>query len=493
MAVKHACFLFNHVPHHTTGLSPTDIFTKTRWPQRKFMDLHVWGCPVYVLEKSLQDGKKIPKWRPRSRRSIYMGTSELHASSVPLVLNTATGAITPQFHVVFDDWFATVSATSKDLPNFSSKEWIKLFGDSVYQYITDENQEEEITNHDDLRSELENNIKHDVISSTRDKLFPSTPLDVDQPAEEPKQNNTKILDKKDEEKKLSVPREEQPSEKMSVEDSVPESISKSQEKPDKTPEPVKSPAEPEISKRKTRSETQRPSRVRKEVKRFTYDSLGTGYKDDGRSYLLEIEDISEESQFYIMVATGKEANPDLLSYEEAMSSKEKLEWIAAATTEIRILEKFDCWEEIPISEATEKVLPGTWVFKIKRCPDGTFKKFKARYCIRGDLQEGEFDTYAPVVHFSSVRLFLAWSLMFGWYTFSIDFSSAFIQAKLDNPAFIHLPRGFRSARNVKTCLRLKRSIYGLSTAPRLWFKHLWKALKGLGFKQSEHDACLLFR
>ena len=103
MAVKYACYLFNHVPSHTTGLSPADVFTKTRWPQKRFLDLHVWGCPIYVLEKSLQNGQKIPKWKPRSNRSIHMGISHEHASTVPLALNTSTGAITPQFHVVFDD------------------------------------------------------------------------------------------------------------------------------------------------------------------------------------------------------------------------------------------------------------------------------------------------------------------------------------------------------------------------------------------------------
>ena len=64
MAVSQACYLFNHVPSIDTGLSPTDIFTKTRWPQKKFHDMHVWGCPVYVLDKTLQDGKKLPKWKP---------------------------------------------------------------------------------------------------------------------------------------------------------------------------------------------------------------------------------------------------------------------------------------------------------------------------------------------------------------------------------------------------------------------------------------------
>eukprot|EP00978_Attheya_sp_CCMP212_P028855 scaffold100723_cov29-Attheya_sp.AAC.4 len=65
MAVSHAVFLYNHVPNTVTGLSPSDLFTRTRWEQRKFHDLHVWGCPVYVLDKTLADGKKLPKWKPR--------------------------------------------------------------------------------------------------------------------------------------------------------------------------------------------------------------------------------------------------------------------------------------------------------------------------------------------------------------------------------------------------------------------------------------------
>ena len=138
MAVTHAVFLWNHVPMLSTGLSPSDIFTKSRWPQQRFHDLHVWGCPVYVLNKTISDGKKIPKWQPRSDRMQYMGLSPKHASSVPLVLNPSTGAMTGQFHVVFDDWFATVSTSVDQLPDFNSDEWVKMFGDSTYQYPLDD-------------------------------------------------------------------------------------------------------------------------------------------------------------------------------------------------------------------------------------------------------------------------------------------------------------------------------------------------------------------
>ena len=138
MADLHAVFLYNHVPDPSSGLSPSDVFTKARWPQKRFHDLHVFQSPAYILDKTIQDGKKIPHWKPRSKRCQFMGFSGSHATSAPLVLNTSTGSITPQFHVVFDDWFATVASSIANLPDFNSPMWQKMFGDSDFQYLDDE-------------------------------------------------------------------------------------------------------------------------------------------------------------------------------------------------------------------------------------------------------------------------------------------------------------------------------------------------------------------
>ena len=73
MAVAFAVWLINHVPTPETGLSPHDVFTKTRFPQSKFHDIHVFGCPAYVLRKKIADGHKIPRWQPRSDRRQHMG------------------------------------------------------------------------------------------------------------------------------------------------------------------------------------------------------------------------------------------------------------------------------------------------------------------------------------------------------------------------------------------------------------------------------------
>ena len=66
--------------------------------------------------------------------------------------------------------------------------------------------------------------------------------------------------------------------------------------------------------------------------------------------------------------------------------------------------------EVPTSEASSKILPGTWVFHHKRAPTGINTKFKARYCVRGDLQEDIPETYVPVVSWSTIRLVLILTL-----------------------------------------------------------------------------------
>jgi uncharacterized protein (UPF0264 family) len=45
----------------------------------------VWGCPVYVLDPKIQDGKKLPKWKARSRVGMYVGSSQEHSSTVGVV------------------------------------------------------------------------------------------------------------------------------------------------------------------------------------------------------------------------------------------------------------------------------------------------------------------------------------------------------------------------------------------------------------------------
>ena len=85
----------------------------------------MWGCPVYVLDPKLQDQKKLPKWRPRSRLGVYLGCSPSHHNTVGRILNPRTGYVSPQFHVVYDEKFETVFGKLTDRA-FDQAFWEKL-------------------------------------------------------------------------------------------------------------------------------------------------------------------------------------------------------------------------------------------------------------------------------------------------------------------------------------------------------------------------------
>lgn len=72
-----------------------------------------------------------------------MGISDEHAGDVPLVLNPKTGCIAPQWNVIFDDSFSTITYNEKELPDFHSNEWSEMFGAHTCSLPHDEQDEED--------------------------------------------------------------------------------------------------------------------------------------------------------------------------------------------------------------------------------------------------------------------------------------------------------------------------------------------------------------
>ena len=62
-------------------------------------------------------------------------------------------------------------------------------------------------------------------------------------------------------------------------------------------------------------------------------------------------------------------------------------YVTAMKTEISQLLKQNTWKRMRRDEVPtgRKILKSTWTFKLKRLPDGTPLKYKARFCVRGDL------------------------------------------------------------------------------------------------------------
>ncbi|EJK66248.1 hypothetical protein THAOC_12847, partial [Thalassiosira oceanica] len=176
---------------------------------------------------------------------------------------------------------------------------------------------------------------------------------------------------------------------------------------------------------------------------------------------------------------------------QAMSSEHADDFWEAAKTEIRTLEEMDAWRVVDRTPDMN-VIGGTWAFKIKRFPDGWIKKFKARFCARGDQQlEGVdfFETYAPVVQWSTVRLMLILEILLKLKSKQGDITAAFLHADIpeNENVYVEMPKGFEQKGKV---LKLKKTLYGLRQSPRAFWQYLTEKLEANGMKQSELDPCL---
>ena len=169
---------------------------------------------------------------------------------------------------------------------------------------------------------------------------------------------------------------------------------------------------------------------------------------------------------------NKVDNPDWM---QAMNGPFSREYWEAACIEIETLEKMDAWS---VEDRTPEmsVLPSTWAFKN---PDGLIKKFKARFCARGDRQiEGinYFETYAPIVMWVTIRLLLILECLLGLVSKQGDVTCAFLHVHLPEgeDVYLHMPRGFTQygKKGGVNVIKLKRTLYGLKQSPRAFWKYM---------------------
>ncbi len=162
----------------------------------------------------------------------------------------------------------------------------------------------------------------------------------------------------------------------------------------------------------------------------------------------------------------KSRNPDTPNYREAMTGDHRKEFKRAMEKELQSLSDKGTWHAILRSDVPQhvKIIPLTWVFRIKRLPNGDFSKFKARICVRGDLQEETRETHAPVVRWTTIRGVLTFAVKHKLKTRQIDFENAFVQSRLpvDKEVYVECPPGFcHPSEPGKTVMKLNKSLYGM--------------------------------
>ena len=557
-AIDYAVWVFNRMPNMITGISPNEIWSSVRGDSgTQLSRTHVFGCPVYVLDAALQDGKKIPKWNPRARLGLFLGFSDVHSSQVPLVLNTQTGKISPQFHVIFDDKFATVHSLPPDQP--LTEQWANIFrlGRECFLDIDYD------ANDNPILPPLTDIIQSYARNKADQQVIQDTALDGFHDSSHPLNTDPEGVTFKNPEGDTALKGFNNSSHPPhTVPEGVPEKATDHNHPPHTVPEEV-----PEGATDHTQVDAPPPAHQNNRPRR----NVGT-YKDgpanirkfpiDGESYefafnikvinewehpipsvlnkgritmdyhpnqkickesiaeyyLLQdpwfddptcvsaindnfVLDSWESDGYYfneisasrVLTARTKTSkyNDDNPSFDTATRGPFQEEFWQAMRVELNtLINDFDCWEYVP--NPGHNVLPSTWAFKIKRYPDGRVKKFKARFCARGDRQQegiDYFETWAPVVQWSTVRIVMILAAKLGLNSVQCDITAAFIHGRVQETIYVHQPRGFHRGQGDEV-LKLKRTLYGLKQSPRYFFKYFTERLLKQGLTASKFDPCL---
>lgn len=123
---------------------------------------------------------------------------------------------------------------------------------------------------------------------------------------------------------------------------------------------------------------------------------------------------------------------------------------------------------------------------------GAVDRYKARLVFKGFQQVNVAYVYAPVVDFSAVRVAVAGAVRAGYVIHHLDVKTAFLNGKLNSgeSIFIRPPEGLDLGLQNGEALKLRKALYGLKEAPKVWNKTWNTAVHSIGFTQLKSDECI---
>lgn len=116
-----------------------------------------------------------------------------------------------------------------------------------------------------------------------------------------------------------------------------------------------------------------------------------------------------------------------------------------------------------------------WVYKVKRDVEGKICRFKARWVVKGYLQQFGINfnqTYVAVIKPMAFRVFFAIAAYFDLDIDQMDVKTAFLYSFIDQLIYIKQPKGTESDTTKNMVCKLLKALYGLKQSPRLWYKQL---------------------
>jgi hypothetical protein len=544
-AIRHMVHFHNASIRRDKQQSPHQLFTGEE-PPWKLKDFRVFGCPTYVLHKRLQDGDAFSKWKARSWLGVYIGPSSCHASNIPLIYNPATTHVTPQFHVVNDEGFTSITSFASDIKD-------KLLDKLYEKAFWSQQHEGDLTIPATYHFDSFWTGSHDVNNTTYKGRKRLIPLPINNPnitlndpetvsaleGDHPVALPSGAVSASEGASALPVQAVSATDTQLINSNSTPLAVSATEGVLDMAVSASNTPmAQHSIPSNDTATNIDRP----KYAIYYGTSSYQTFKKQrciNGNIYILSAPIVNHNtyrqessstisttlptafSSFFDLPILYTEASiqtflamdnkEDTLTQSQMLKTTDNEAFIAAQIPEIRGLEKMNVFDykDIQTLPPRARLLSSIWSYRRKRRPNGDLIKHKARLCVDGSQQQhgrDYWETYAPVVSWSTVRLILLLSTILGLKSRQVDYTQAFPQADLDDPVYMRLPQGWFLSKNgtlqphpdpkhndTSHYIKLRKNLYGCKQAARNWFQHLNQGLLAEGFIQSKIDPCLYLR
>ncbi|GKA51263.1 retrotransposon protein, putative, ty1-copia subclass [Tanacetum coccineum] len=234
--------------------------------------------------------------------------------------------------------------------------------------------------------------------------------------------------------------------------------------------------------------------VRDRAKRTT--TIPARYRDEGNVSLSrpsgsKVDDMAA----YAFAIAEEEDTHEPITFQEAINSSEKDEWVRAMKEEMSSLKKNHTWELVD-QPPGQKLISCKWLYKIKEGIEGVQKpRYKARVVARGFTQRAGIDyneVFSPVVRHTSIRVILSLTACEDYELEQLDVKTAFLHGNLEETIYMRQPPGFEEGTGNKVCL-LKKSLYGLKQSPRQWYKRFDVYMISNGFSRNNYDSCVYFK
>jgi len=179
------------------------------------------------------------------------------------------------------------------------------------------------------------------------------------------------------------------------------------------------------------------------------------------------------------------------TYIEAITGKDRDQWINAIEKELKAHHDNQTWEVASLPK-DRKPIGYKWIFKMKDSSDENVSRYKARLCAQGFSQQADIDygeIFSPVVRYESVRLLIAIAAKEKLKSIQFDVSTAYLNSNLKETTYMRIPDGL-NIEGENLALKLNKAIYGLKQSGRCWNEKFDSFVKSIGFSQCASDRCV---